>query len=113
MAASGCVAWDDIYSAFAVALHKRGLIQDAAIEMANEEALEKMAKGLDPGNGNVRIQLGGEYVLLLFTFPFLFLRMLTGMETGATLRLSTVRILVGRLCIRQSISWKLRMRRST
>ncbi|CBF82442.1 hypothetical protein AN9152.2 [Aspergillus nidulans FGSC A4] len=60
LAASGCVAWDDIYSAFAVALHKRGLIQDATIEMANEEAVEKMAKGLDPGNGNVRIQLGGE-----------------------------------------------------
>ncbi|KAL4811973.1 hypothetical protein BDW67DRAFT_194067 [Aspergillus spinulosporus] len=49
LAASGCIAWDDIYS----------LIQDATVEEADEEALEKMEKGLDPGNGNVRIQLGG------------------------------------------------------
>ncbi|KAL4733056.1 hypothetical protein BDV11DRAFT_176055 [Aspergillus similis] len=59
LASSGCVAWDDIYSAFAVALHKRGLIQYGTIEMADEEALEKMGKGLDPGNGNVGVQLGG------------------------------------------------------
>ncbi|KAL4991826.1 hypothetical protein BDW68DRAFT_151409 [Aspergillus falconensis] len=59
LAASGSVAWDDIYSAFAVALHSRGIIDDATIEMADEEALEKMERGLDPGNGNVRIQLGG------------------------------------------------------
>jgi hypothetical protein len=38
--------------------------------MADEEALEKMEKGLDPGNGNVRVQMGGEYVLLLLSFPF-------------------------------------------
>ncbi|KAL4975970.1 hypothetical protein BDW66DRAFT_136321 [Aspergillus desertorum] len=59
LAASGSVAWDDIYSAFAVALYRRGIIKDATIEMADKVALEKMEKGLDPANGNVRIQLGG------------------------------------------------------
>ncbi|KAL4960536.1 uncharacterized protein BDV14DRAFT_182465 [Aspergillus stella-maris] len=59
LASPGTVAWDDIYAAFAKALAKRGVIDDASVETADETALKKMEQGLDLGNGPVAIQLGG------------------------------------------------------
>ncbi|KAL4950599.1 hypothetical protein BDW69DRAFT_171801 [Aspergillus filifer] len=59
LASPGSVAWDDIYGAFAKALTKRGVIDDATIETADETALKKMEQGLDLANGPVAIQLGG------------------------------------------------------
>ncbi|RDW61178.1 uncharacterized protein DSM5745_10676 [Aspergillus mulundensis] len=59
LASSGCVAWDDIYSAFAGVLYKRGVIDDAVVEMADGEALGRMGAGLDLRNGGVAVQLGG------------------------------------------------------
>ncbi|KAL4901715.1 hypothetical protein BDW74DRAFT_181433 [Aspergillus multicolor] len=62
LASSGSVAWDDIYAAFAAALYKRGVIDDDAVEMADEDALERMGRGLDLRNGNIAVQLGGNCV---------------------------------------------------
>lgn len=62
LAASGSVAWDDIYQAFANALSKRGVIETDEVELADESGLEKMGRGLDLRNGTVAIQLGGGYV---------------------------------------------------
>lgn len=67
LAASGSVAWDDIYQAFAKALAKRGVIETDEVELADESGLEKMAKGLDLRNGTVAIQLGGGYVSFCHT----------------------------------------------
>ncbi|KAH7007205.1 hypothetical protein EDB80DRAFT_751878 [Ilyonectria destructans] len=59
LAASGSVAWDDIYDAFAVSLAKRGIIEDSLVTLADDAALEKMGKGLGSPKELVPVQLGG------------------------------------------------------
>lgn len=60
LAASGSVAWDELYAAMATALAKRGAIKNDAIEDADDAALEKMASGLDCPKSFVEVQLGGK-----------------------------------------------------
>lgn len=60
LAASGSVAWDDIYDAFAVSLAKRGIIEDSLVTLADDAVLEKMAKGLGSPKEFVPVQLGGK-----------------------------------------------------
>ncbi|KAF7562336.1 hypothetical protein G7046_g1777 [Stylonectria norvegica] len=59
LAASGSVAWDDLYAAMAAALAKRGVLEDASVALADEGALEKMASGLGVPKEFVRVQLSG------------------------------------------------------
>jgi hypothetical protein len=60
LAASGSVAWSDIYSATAKALAKRGVIESAEVKKADDEALEKMAKALECPKELVAVQIGGK-----------------------------------------------------
>jgi hypothetical protein len=60
LASPGSVAWDDLYDAMAAALHKRGVIDDVAVEMADQAATEKMAKGIGYPPEFVRFALGGK-----------------------------------------------------
>ncbi|KAF7553409.1 hypothetical protein G7Z17_g3644 [Cylindrodendrum hubeiense] len=60
LAASGSVAWDDLYDAFAQSLAKRGIVEDSQVTLADDAALEKMAKGLSCPKEFVRVQIGGK-----------------------------------------------------
>lgn len=62
LAASGSVAWDDLYAAMAAALTKRGdnVIDDARIETADGAALEKMGEALGCPAELVSLHLGGK-----------------------------------------------------
>ncbi|KAK7423256.1 hypothetical protein QQZ08_009152 [Neonectria magnoliae] len=60
LAASGSVAWDDLYEAMAKPLANRGIIDDSEIGFADDTALTKMAKGLGSPKDLVRVQLGGK-----------------------------------------------------
>ncbi|KAK8119760.1 uncharacterized protein PG998_004386 [Apiospora kogelbergensis] len=61
LAASGSVAWDDLYAAMAAALAKRGdgFVDDARVETADRAALEKMGEALGCPADIVPVQLGG------------------------------------------------------
>lgn len=65
LAASGSVPWNDIYSAIAKALTKRGIVDDDKVEQADGPALAKMVDALQvtPPSA-VPVQLGGKYVIL-------------------------------------------------
>ncbi|KAE8377600.1 hypothetical protein BDV26DRAFT_281763 [Aspergillus bertholletiae] len=60
LAASGSVAWKDIYSAFAEALAKRSVVGDNKVEEADEAALGRMAEGLGVDPSIVPFQVGGK-----------------------------------------------------
>ncbi|KAJ4325896.1 hypothetical protein N0V84_003282 [Fusarium piperis] len=60
LASSGSVAWDEIYSQFAKALAKRGLVDDETVQDADEEALDGMATSLNCSKDFVAVQLGGK-----------------------------------------------------
>ena len=60
LGSSGSVAWDDIYSQFAKALAKRGLVDDDAVKDADDEALDGMAAALNCSRDFVAVQLGGK-----------------------------------------------------
>lgn len=62
LAASGNVAWDDLYAAMAKALAKRGVVEDASVTLADDAALEKMSAGIGSycTKDLVRVMLGGE-----------------------------------------------------
>jgi hypothetical protein len=60
LAASGSVAWSDIYSAMAKALAKRGVIETADVNRADDAALEKMAQALECPKELVAVQIGGK-----------------------------------------------------
>ncbi len=63
LASSGSVAWEDMYSSIAAALVRRGVIASAEVPLADDEALERMARGLGGiSKEMVRVQLGGKYV---------------------------------------------------
>ena len=59
LAASGSVAWLDIYKHFAKALANRKVIDSETVEDADDVALEKMAKALQCPKEFVYVQLGG------------------------------------------------------
>ncbi|KAH7178894.1 hypothetical protein DER46DRAFT_622434 [Fusarium sp. MPI-SDFR-AT-0072] len=55
----GSVPWNDIYNAFAKALAQRGVIDDATVQDADDEVLQKMADALKCPKDFVAPQLGG------------------------------------------------------
>ncbi|KAF2718913.1 NAD(P)-binding protein [Polychaeton citri CBS 116435] len=59
LASSGTVAWDDLYSALARALAKRGVIDDTEVLQADDKALQGMADALGCGKEFVGVQLAG------------------------------------------------------
>ncbi|KAK7955725.1 uncharacterized protein PG986_004947 [Apiospora aurea] len=61
LAASGSVAWDDLYAAMAAALAKRGdnVVADARVEAADSAVLEKMGQALGCPADFVAVHLGG------------------------------------------------------
>ncbi|RDK45910.1 NAD(P)-binding protein [Aspergillus phoenicis ATCC 13157] len=62
-AASGTVAWDDLYSAMAQRLAERGVIEDATVADANDAVLEKIGEALGRPKDFVPVELGGGCVL--------------------------------------------------
>ncbi|KAJ5953134.1 hypothetical protein N7454_000030 [Penicillium verhagenii] len=60
MASSGSVAWDDIYHAFAVALAKRGVVDDDRVKQADDIALVEMGEALGVPPSLVPVMLGGK-----------------------------------------------------
>lgn len=60
LAASGIVAWDDLYEAMAKALRARNVITDERITPADETALGKMAQGLSTESSLVQMRLAGK-----------------------------------------------------
>lgn len=58
LASSGSVLWNDIYNAFAKALYQRGVVDDATVQDADEEVLQKMAIALNYSKDFVSPQLG-------------------------------------------------------
>ena len=59
LASPGSVAWDDLYVAMAQAMAKRGVVDDAEVKDADDEALQKMAEALDSPKEMVQVHLGG------------------------------------------------------
>ncbi|KAI0456383.1 hypothetical protein F5B21DRAFT_468694 [Xylaria acuta] len=59
LAASGSVAWDDLYAAMASALAKRDVIADDTVVAANDQNLEAMGQGLGCPRALVSLMLGG------------------------------------------------------
>ncbi|KXH34791.1 hypothetical protein CSAL01_00372 [Colletotrichum salicis] len=60
LAASGSVAWDDLYDAMAKALKARNVIEDERVIPADESALGKMAQGLSTESSLVQMRLAGK-----------------------------------------------------
>lgn len=63
LAASGSIAWKDIYDAFAKALSKRGVVSDSTVAQADETVLGKMGEALGVVPSVVPFQVGGKYVI--------------------------------------------------
>lgn len=59
LAASGSIAWDDVYASIATALEKRGIVDDSSITTADDEILEKMGAALGCPKEIVKVQLSG------------------------------------------------------
>lgn len=59
LASPGSVVWDDIYRAIAQALHKRGLVDDQEVHLANQDDLAKMGEALGCPADFVPVQVGG------------------------------------------------------
>ena len=59
LAASGSVAWADLYAAIARALARRRVIEEDTVEPATDDAVGMMAAGLGCPKGLVPLQLGG------------------------------------------------------
>ncbi|KAJ0106969.1 nad dependent epimerase dehydratase family protein [Diaporthe amygdali] len=59
LAASGSLAWDDIYTAMAAALAKRNIIGDNTVVPANDQILEQMGEALGCPPQFVPVQVGG------------------------------------------------------
>ncbi|GAM83852.1 hypothetical protein ANO11243_018420 [Dothideomycetidae sp. 11243] len=60
LAASGSVAWEDIYASFAEALANRGVVDSRKVPSASDADLKVMGKGLGVPKEFVALQLGGE-----------------------------------------------------
>ena len=59
LAASGSVAWADLYAAIARALARRDIIEDDTVKPATDDAIGMMAAGLGCPKELVPLQLGG------------------------------------------------------
>ncbi|KAL1869343.1 hypothetical protein Daus18300_005555 [Diaporthe australafricana] len=59
LAASGSMAWDDIYTAMAAALAKRNIIGDDSVVPANDNILQQMGEALGCPAEFVPVQIGG------------------------------------------------------
>lgn len=59
LAASGSVAWDDIYTAMAAALAKRNVIGDDSVVPANDNILQQIGEALGCPPQFVPVQIGG------------------------------------------------------
>ncbi|OGM47256.1 hypothetical protein ABOM_003907 [Aspergillus bombycis] len=59
LAASGSVAWKDIYDAFAKALSKSGVVGDSTVAQADKAALGEMGEALGVDPSIVPFQVGG------------------------------------------------------
>ena len=59
LAASGSVAWDDIYMAMAAAMAKHNVIGDDSVVPANQQVLEQMGEALGCPAAFVPVQVGG------------------------------------------------------
>ena len=62
LAASGSVAWLDLYAALAKSLAKRGVVVDGAVEPATDQALNDMGVALGCPKQIVQLQIGGKSV---------------------------------------------------
>ncbi|OQE20836.1 hypothetical protein PENFLA_c015G06816 [Penicillium flavigenum] len=60
LAASGSIAWDRIYSAFAEALAKRNYVDDEDVHGADDGILQRMGEALDVSPSVVPVLLGGK-----------------------------------------------------
>ncbi|KAJ5648316.1 hypothetical protein N7490_004688 [Penicillium lividum] len=74
LASGGSVAWNDIYQAFAVALAKRGVVDDDTVEQADDAALAEMGEARGVPSSLVSVMLGGKdvfkYVSVWFCWMF-------------------------------------------
>ena len=59
LAASGSVAWTDIYAAMARALAQRGVVDDDTVTPASDEVRGEMGKALGYPKQLVGLQIGG------------------------------------------------------
>ncbi|KAH8194026.1 hypothetical protein TruAng_011807 [Truncatella angustata] len=59
LAATGSVVWEDLYSAMAQALKKRGVLTDDSVTIADDATLERMGEGLGCPKDMVPLLLGG------------------------------------------------------
>ena len=59
LAASGSIAWMDLYTAIARALARRGVVDDAIVKPATDEILGSMGTALGCPKELVPLQLGG------------------------------------------------------
>ena len=62
LAASGSMAWDDIYAAMGKALKKRGVVDEEEVAVADEAVMEKMGEAMECPGAYVPMMLGGLYV---------------------------------------------------
>ena len=60
LAASGTVAWNDIYRAMAKGLAKRQIVNTESVEVADDVALQQMGDALGCPKEMVPLFLGGE-----------------------------------------------------
>lgn len=60
LASSGSVAWDDLYAAMAVALAKRGLVDDTSVVPASQDVLQRMASAAGCPPEFVAVMFGGK-----------------------------------------------------
>jgi hypothetical protein len=59
LAASGSVAWIDIYTAMAKSLAKRKVVHDDNVKIANDSDLERMGQALQCPKQLIAVQIGG------------------------------------------------------
>ncbi|PYI09578.1 NAD(P)-binding protein [Aspergillus sclerotiicarbonarius CBS 121057] len=63
LAASGSVAWDDLYGAMGKRLAERGVVDDATVVDADDAALELMGEALGRPKDFVPVEMGGSCVM--------------------------------------------------
>lgn len=63
LASSGNAVWDDVYSAIAASLHRRGAVDTTEVSAANEEDLVRMGQALKSSKELVPLQLSGSCTL--------------------------------------------------
>lgn len=59
LASPGSIAWTDLYQQMAIALAKRGVIDDDAVHEISDKSLEEAGKALNCPKEIVPVQMGG------------------------------------------------------